>query len=379
MDTSKQQEQTPPNKPDISTGVVDDDAIPIAVLAADSHLNPDYRLLSLEKRRTSDSDVFPMDQESLSPLPRPNHWSIAWSDLMMTMFVLFFVLFVHEAKDSKQLNEEKLEILASKAIQQPVRTIFLRESIPVVHSQKKLDQKKSLTVPVPEKEKPPQPVVLNPRSDTPVRHPLMAPTYTAPGAPKRIPGSVGEVVEVIDNQDTIEKNRQKKQEAENTPYPSFKEVYDKGQQLVQQRQLQNFAAIDIVPNKTVRVTLTGDLLFPSAQATLTPQAQKRLRMLAKIIAHTPYRVNIEGHTDNLPIISSKFPDNWALSLARANSVARFLIDAGGLDPRQLVVSGHSSYKPAADNTTKTGRAKNRRVEIILSQPEKEEKGEQPAI
>ncbi|PID60506.1 hypothetical protein CSB45_00230 [candidate division KSB3 bacterium] len=338
---------------------VDDGTIPLAVLAADSHLNPDHRLLTLEKRRARDLSVFPKEGENLTSLPRPNHWSIAWSDLMMTMFVLFFVMFIHQAEQNKKLDKEKIETIAAKALQQPARTIFLREKIEVSDSEKRVPQQKSVAVPIVQREEPPQPVVLSPRGDNPVRHPLKAPSYTAPGSPQRIPGSIGEVVEVIDNQG-LEANRQK--DATHT----FEKVYNEGQDIVKQNQLEDFAAINIATDNTIHLVLSGDLLFPSAQATLTTEAKTNLLLLAEFIARAPYTVHIEGHTDNLPIASSRFPSNWELSLARANSVARFLMREAELDPGQLAISGYSSYRPIASNETVEGRAKNRRVEIILA-------------
>jgi chemotaxis protein MotB len=77
-------------------------------------------------------------------------------------------------------------------------------------------------------------------------------------------------------------------------------------------------------------------------------------------------INVVGHTDNLPMRSNQFMSNWELSVARASSVARFLIDEMGMNPVQFVVSGYASYRPIAPNTTAENRAKNRRVEIIIS-------------
>ncbi len=357
-ETPQSPQQTEPHMVELNITDVADGSIPKAVLAADSQFNPDHRLASIDRRRARDMAVFPIEQETLTSLPRPNHWSIAWSDLMMTMFVLFFVLFIHATEETRQVvPPEKVE-------RQPVRSAIISYEKPATESGGKGQRITSVAPSGPQqKEEPRQPVVVDARSDTPIRHPLKAPSYTAPG-------SVGEVVEVVDNNDAIKKNRQSgKEEQSSRQQPlSVEEVYSKGQQIVEQNRLENFAAINLAPDKTVRLTLTGDLLFPSAQATLTPAARNNMEMLAEIIAHTPYIVNVEGHTDNRPIASSRFPSNWELSLARANSVARFLIDSIGLDPSQVVISGFSSYRPAASNETEQGRAANRRVEIILSQP-----------
>jgi chemotaxis protein MotB len=77
-------------------------------------------------------------------------------------------------------------------------------------------------------------------------------------------------------------------------------------------------------------------------------------------------INIVGHTDNLPMRSNRFISNWELSVARASTVARFFIEEMDMNPNQFVVSGYSSYRPIVPNTTAENRAKNRRVEIIIS-------------
>jgi chemotaxis protein MotB len=130
--------------------------------------------------------------------------------------------------------------------------------------------------------------------------------------------------------------------------------------------LHKFAAIDIVPDKTMRIILTGDLLFDLGKSELSGKARASLQKVVAVVQRTPYMINVVGHTDNLPMRSSRFISNWELSVARASSVARFLIDEMEMNPNQFVVSGYSSYRPIAPNTTAENRSKNRRVEIIIS-------------
>ena len=77
-------------------------------------------------------------------------------------------------------------------------------------------------------------------------------------------------------------------------------------------------------------------------------------------------INVVGHTDSMPMYSERFPSNWELSVARASSVARFLMDEMELPGRQFVVSGYAFYRPVRPNNTVANRAANRRVEIIIS-------------
>ena len=76
-------------------------------------------------------------------------------------------------------------------------------------------------------------------------------------------------------------------------------------------------------------------------------------------------VNIEGHTDSLPI-RTRFEDNWALSAARSTAIVRILTKDYKVDPVRVIASGHSAYDPVDSNSTPEGRARNRRTEIILT-------------
>jgi chemotaxis protein MotB len=79
----------------------------------------------------------------------------------------------------------------------------------------------------------------------------------------------------------------------------------------------------------------------------------------------PNDVAIEGHTDNQPISSARYPSNWELSNARATSVLRYMLDHDGLPASRLSSTGYADTKPVADNATPEGKAKNRRVEIVV--------------
>lgn len=116
----------------------------------------------------------------------------------------------------------------------------------------------------------------------------------------------------------------------------------------------------------VYVSLSENLLFPSGSAVVNPKGVDALSKLAAVLnLNTDVAVNIEGHTDSIPI-RGRYQDNWDLSTARANSIVRILVNNYKVDPTRVVSSGHSFYEPVASNATPEGRAKNRRTEIILS-------------
>ena len=116
----------------------------------------------------------------------------------------------------------------------------------------------------------------------------------------------------------------------------------------------------------VRITLNGALLFDSGSAELAPEAMPLVEKIAKIIdVYSDSVVEIEGHTDNVPIHSSKYESNDVLSMYRALYVADYVRQISVIDPANIVSSGRGSYVPIADNGTAEGRARNRRVEVKI--------------
>lgn len=119
-------------------------------------------------------------------------------------------------------------------------------------------------------------------------------------------------------------------------------------------------------NGKVYVSMQESLLFPSGSAEVNPKGKVALSKVASVLnTSKDINIDIEGHTDSLPIHTVKYADNWALSTARATSIAHVLIDDYKVTPARLIASGRSEYDPVAANSTPEGRAKNRRTEIIL--------------
>lgn len=126
-------------------------------------------------------------------------------------------------------------------------------------------------------------------------------------------------------------------------------------------------AVGVVRDGVV-ISLSGNVLFDSGRADLKPEGLVLLDALAERLAQLPNEVRIEGHTDNVPIETDLYPSNWELSAARATTVARYLAEHG-VDPRRLIAAGYGEYRPVASNDTREGRARNRRVDIVvLSSP-----------
>ena len=116
------------------------------------------------------------------------------------------------------------------------------------------------------------------------------------------------------------------------------------------------------PNGLV-VSLEEAGFFDSGAADIRPSALPVLARIAAVLPQSPLRV--EGHTDNVPIHTTQFASNWELSSARASSIGRLLLKYPNIRPEQLSVAGYAEFHPAASNGTPEGRARNRRVDLVL--------------
>lgn len=115
----------------------------------------------------------------------------------------------------------------------------------------------------------------------------------------------------------------------------------------------------------VVMTLKDSLLFESAMADLAPAAYPRLEKIGTLIRRLDVPVEIEGHTDNRPISTRRFPSNWELSTARAVSVLRYFIENLKIDAKRLSAAGRGEYEPVVANDSPEHQAMNRRVNFIF--------------
>lgn len=229
-------------------------------------------------------------------MPRNPQWSIAWSDLMMTMFIFFTVMYVYKSADKEFLTGEGL----GSDIGTEIGTGVIGDK--------------------------------------------------GGGSIGPAPDSGSELL--------------------------LTKVYHLGRQTLDQEELNEFATVDLAPDKTVRIILQSDLLFDLGKADIKPPARKSLNKIVPILQQSPYMINVVGHTDNLPIHTEQFPSNWELSLKRASEVARFIMDQSSLPEERFYITGHSSYQPLRPHDTPENRAVNRRVELIITQNKPQNRVEQ---
>lgn len=340
------------------------------------------------ERRSASNTVFHIDDTPFqSTTPAATHWSVAWSDLMMTMFVLFLSMFVYQMAHDDFLEPMRQEIIGgdtTEALQStdssgaslpfdPISpslplmtagTIKKVERVPIEElKQEAVPEVKEELV---EKEQPPEEIKLNPEIPTTVTNSLaiiIEKDIDVPAPPAQQPLPIPS--------DTVLEPRPLIPEEPlaapiSSASDSFQDIYKLSETALKKNDLGKFATLDLVPDKTMRIILSGDLLFSLGNSNLSKSAENSLYTLANVLKNTPYMINVVGHTDNIPMASSRFRSNWELSVARASVVARFLIDEIGMDPTQFVVSGYASYRPVVPNTSSKNRAKNRRVEIIIS-------------
>ena len=122
-----------------------------------------------------------------------------------------------------------------------------------------------------------------------------------------------------------------------------------------------------IKDGSVYVSLQEKLLFKSGSDVVDPVGVSALKSLAMVLNNTKdINVLIEGHTDNVPIKTRLFKDNWDLSTARATSIVRILTTENGFDSKRISASGRADFRPVKSNDTVEERAQNRRTEVILS-------------
>ena len=255
-----------------------------------------------------------MESPYLKSQPAPIHWAVGWADLMMTMFVLFLVMYLYQSTQQRQSADIRQSSSVTQIVQKdPSGNPGARTIQPEITSGNDSQSEREL--------------------QTAGGHQPEANTLDGPP-----------------DQDKTEMAR----------------LYDLVILTLKDKDLAKFADIELSPDRTVRIVLAADLLFPSGNADLGSAARENIQKVTSLLKKTPYMISVVGHTDNMPIKAGPFATNWELSVMRATTVARFLIEEMGIPASQLSVTGHSYYKPQVNNDTSANRAKNRRVEIIVS-------------
>ena len=151
----------------------------------------------------------------------------------------------------------------------------------------------------------------------------------------------------------------------------FNELYQKVRNHIMLNGL-DFALNVTKDDDLIIIRITDTALFDSGQENIRPEALNLLDSIVSLFDEYDEAIQgiqIEGHTDNVPIRSARFKSNWELSTSRAVSVVQYCIENSSLSPMKYAASGYGEYHPIADNDTEEGKAKNRRVDFVIQSAE----------
>ncbi len=149
---------------------------------------------------------------------------------------------------------------------------------------------------------------------------------------------------------------------------SYEDVmrYEEVLQYLDENELSDRVKVNLT-DRGLQVIMTDSVMFRSGNAELVESSKTILALVSQVLQHGVRSVVVEGHTDNRPISTNVFPSNWELSAARASAVVRYLSRLNNTSSNEdYVAVGYGEHRPAADNNTASGRARNRRVEILFS-------------
>jgi len=320
--------------------------------------------------------VFSVEDFSFrSSTPSPTHWSIGWSDLMMTMFILFLTLFVYQATHKQILVSKQPEVVGGETTQSveiapenspSSRFAPIKPSLPLITGG---TIKKVIPVPMEEIDSDTKSFLGKEKRQT-----AKIPKSIRPSVQPERTGLPSKTKEDSVNADLVFSGQQPTTKQPGV-VPGQKAAVNANQihrlfgrirSTISKYNLTQYASVDLLSNTMIRVVLTSDLFFSKATAEITPKSAVILQKIGAAIKIAPFMIDVVGHTDDHPLHSDHFPSNWEFSVARASSVARFFINETEMNPNQFVVSGFSSYRPLYPNTSAQNRAANRRVDIIIS-------------
>lgn len=158
--------------------------------------------------------------------------------------------------------------------------------------------------------------------------------------------------------------KREKQSARKRSQQSLVDVKSRLEEVIHRNQLEGKVRL-ILDRRGLIIRLAEVGFYNSGSAVLKPESIAILDQLASQLANMRQSIRVEGHTDNVPINTSRYPTNWELSTARATNIVIYLQEHYAFDPQRLAASGYGEFRPLVPNNTAENRAMNRRVDIIL--------------
>lgn len=177
--------------------------------------------------------------------------------------------------------------------------------------------------------------------------------------------SMGKSAESESESEELDEIDEMQEKIEEAKLAESEKLAERIEEAIEESQMEDMIQLDFT-SQYVQLTLKGAILFDSGSASLKTDAMPIVEKVALILErYAEHEIEIEGHTDNVPIHTSKYANNNELSSSRALSMFDYLVEHTTLQPMQIKHSGRGEYMPIADNSTPEGRAKNRRIEIKI--------------
>lgn len=201
-----------------------------------------------------------------------------------------------------------------------------------------------------------------------IQHQFMGRTGILEGTVE--PGAeAGESLDISDfMQDTVTTTLGEREQTIMEMMEQVEETYEQVQNFLREAGLEEDVEIRL-EERGIVMEFPERILFDTGEAEIKEEFGPTLELLGEMLADLPNEVIIEGHTDNVPINTLLYPSNWELSVARAVSVTRQLVEEEGLAPERFAPTGYGEYRPIDTNETAEGRARNRRVSVVISMRE----------
>jgi chemotaxis protein MotB len=151
----------------------------------------------------------------------------------------------------------------------------------------------------------------------------------------------------------------------------FRKIYQQLDDFIKENGLEKSITLNI-DERGLLIRFLDTVLFDSGRAEIKNEAKFIINMISDVIKESGKSIRIEGHTDNVPINTDKFPSNWELSTSRAVNVVKYIIELNDIEPWRISAAGYGEYHPIDTNDTSSGRQKNRRVDIVILRKENNE-------
>lgn len=299
-------------------------------------------------------------------------WLVSYADFITLLMALFIVMYAMSSTDAERF--QKLAVSLSGAFNVPSRSPIDMPSLPgrtgdtlaaVIKDRPEPPQSE-------EKPSPDAPEALAEIMEMQQKAASQGELPPPPGAEQQGAAPLDEAAEDVKKEGAQGELSEAQLEQARTQMAArerrtLEEVKSQIESLLQIEGLQSQTTVTISQSgRVLNVRLPENLLFGSGSADLAPASYEVLDKMATIIDRSGQTVRIEGHTDNIPVRSGRFGSNWDLSTARATRVLLYLQEMGGIPPGRLSAAGYGEHRPIADNGTPEGRAKNRRVEFVIT-------------